>query len=110
MDVELGRQHGRGLVDGLVIAFRVRLDQVHRQGILGGAQGPDMQVMGRLHAGQVLQVLAHGSRVDSPGNGIQRQVDGLFQQLPGTQEDHHGNNQADHRVDPGLVGEHQYRA
>src|SRR5690554_6970451 len=52
MDVELGRQHGRGLVDGLVIAFRVRLDQVHRQGILGGAQGPDMQVMGRLHAGQ----------------------------------------------------------
>ncbi|GAA2801988.1 hypothetical protein GCM10020219_086660 [Nonomuraea dietziae] len=77
-----------------------------------------MQVVDVGDARRLQQVLAHLGQVDAPGRGLEQDVDGLPEQLPGARQDQQRDDDRDERVggdpsgelDDDRAGEHRHRA
>ena len=80
-------------------------DHVGGERRLGGGQGPDVQVMHPGDARKGFQVGPHLARVDVLGRRVEGQVQGAAHQIPGSEHDDGGDDQADGRIDPGPVGQ-----
>ena len=83
-------------------------NHMRRKCIFGGAHSPNMEVM---HIGDVLHLthgLCHLVNLDSFWNAVQGQSHTVVEQFPCADEDDHGNNNTNYRVDdkPARVLDH----
>ena len=83
-----------------VLRVAIGHDQMRRQGHLGGAHRPDVQIVDAGDTRQGQQPGAHGGQVHRGGHAIKQQVHRLLEQAPGAQNDHGSNHEADDRVQP----------
>jgi len=89
----------------VVAGVSVRHDEVGGEGGFGGAHCPDVEVVNLGDTGAFCQEGTDGEGFDSFGDGIQGEVDGVFEQLPGADHDDQNDDQADDGVNPLLPSE-----
>src|SRR5215471_4176295 len=104
MDAESVLERVTRIVQQAVVEAGVRPHQVHGEGGLGGAHGPDVQVVHLGDARQARQIGLHRVAVDPGRNGVDREVERIAGQTPGGGEDDGGDRQADGGIEPQPAG------
>ena len=79
-------------------------DEVGREGVLGGADRPDMDMMKVLYSFDPADRLPDLFYLDAFGYAIQGEAQAVPQQLPGAEQDDDGDEQAQCGVYPVLMG------
>ena len=79
-------------------------DDVCRQCRFGGRDGPDVDMVHIEHALLAFNLLLDILNVEPLGHGVGAHAQALAQQVPGADEDNHGDDQADDGVDDGPAG------
>ena len=104
VDLEAAADLGGGIADEQCVAGVPRHDEVHGERRLGRAHRPDVEVVHGDHARQLREELLDLTRIDVRGHDVEQEAQRVAQEADCPDEDHDGDHEAGHRVDPAPAG------